>query len=661
MRLARTGSAVHHRRVRRAWRRVGWWALCALLAVTCALAALPVLAGWLSGDRALAMVEGGCEPLRVVDRAGRLLRELPAACGHRGRGAWVQLRDVPQLLRDAVVIAEDKRFYQHAGVDPRAVLRAARDDLRAGAIVSGASTITMQLARMLRSDGSPHTRSLRAKLEQAWLALALERRLGKDALLEAYLNLAYYGRGAYGAGEAAERYFAKPLSALTDGEAALLAVLPRAPQTYDPERAPGVVLKRRAVVLALLARAGLLDADRRAAIEQDALRVQPRPPAPPEHAGHFVDWALAQLPAGRRRAGGELRTTLDLDLQLKLERATSEHVASVRASGIDQAGLVVLDAQSGEIRALVGSTDYARAQLDITTRRRQLGSVLKPFVYALAIEQGQSPASLALDVGDADSAYRARDWVGREGGPLDYRSALAGSYNLAALHVLERVGVAALHARLRAAGVAELSSAPQSYGLQLALGNARVRLLDLAAGYGFLVRAGRVREPSGVSALMRRGTCVWRASPARDRALFSPEVSWLTMDILSDPAARHQRFGLDLPIERLGRVVAKTGTASGLSDLTAVLASREWIVAAWAGRFDGKPTRSSGLWGAGPLAVRALQTALAGAAPTLPERPAGVVLPEASALGDAPLPRELEAWAERGRVLGNRARGGDRR
>ena len=689
--LLRTCRAFTIARVRALWRRRGFRALLELVVSAALLGfALPPLAGWISGDRAVAPLLDGCEPLSVVDRDGRPLRVLPAACGHRGRAAWVALHDVPPLLRDAVLVAEDRRFFEHRGVDARAALRALRDGLRAGAIVSGASTLSMQLVRMLHGID---TRSPLGKLEQAWLALALERRLSKEAVLEAYLNHAYFGRGAYGASEAASRYCGRPLAALDPGELVLLAVLPRAPRAYDPLRAEQTVRARRASVLAMLERAGKLSPSRRRAIEREPLRLLVSAPAAPAHAGHFVDWALAQLPAGERRRGGELRTTLDLALQAELERAVAQHVAQLRGSGIDQAGLVVLDAQSGQVHALVGSADYARAQLDITTRRRKLGSVLKPFVYALALERGASPSSLALDVGDADSAYRADDWVGREGGLLGYREALAGSYNLAALHVLERAGLAALHARLRAAGVAELSAAPDRYGLPLALGNARVRLLDLAAGYGFLVREGRVRDAAGVSALWRRGAVAWQARPAHERALFSPEVSWLTMDMLSDPAARHQRFGRDLPVERLGRVVAKTGTASGLADLTAVLATREWIVAAWAGRFDGKPTRgSSGMWGAGPLAASALEIALRGTRPSLPRRPDTLVeretcalsgaaagpscprargyalselsdLPAARAEADCPLhgaaggtvvPQELQAWAGRGRVLNAR-------
>ena len=622
-----------------------------MLGVGLWLPALPVLAGWISGERAVAPLRAGCEPLALADREGRALRTLPAACGQRGRALWTALNEVPEGLRAALLRAEDKRFYEHRGVDLRALVRAAWTDLRAGAVVSGASTVTMQLARMLHGLD---TRSPLGKLEQAWLALALERRLDKDAVLEAYLNLTYFGRGAYGVREAASRYCGKPLAALDARDVALLARLPRAPNALGA-------------------------------------RISTPPAAvPPDHAGHFADWVLAQLPAAERARGGELRTTLDLDLQLKLERAVAAHVARLQGSEVQQAGVVVLDAHSGEVRALVGSADYARAQLDITTRRRKLGSVLKPFVYALALERGASPASVALDVGDADSAYRPRDFVGREGGLLDYREALAGSYNLAAVHVLERAGVEALHARLRQAGVAELSAPAQRYGLMLALGNARVRLLDLAAGYGFLVREGRVRDATGVSALWRRGRLAWRAPAPRERAVFSREVSWLTMDMLADPAARHQRFGRDLPVERLGRVVAKTGTASGLSDLTAVLATREWIVAAWAGRFDGKPTRgSSGMWGAGPLATDVLEIALAGTQPSLPSRPSALVEREHCALSGAPagpscprahgyalppsqapasaeqtcplhtsagtvVPPELQAWAERGRVLGVR-------
>lgn len=595
-----------------------------------------------------------CGPLQIVDRFGRELRTLPASCGHRGRGQWIALADVPELLRASVIASEDRRFDRHLGVDPLAVLRAALQNARAGERVSGASTLTMQLVRMLQHANAPRT--FVHKLEEAWLAFALERRASKAEILEAYLNHAYYGAGAYGVADAARVYFGKTPRALSRSEAALLAVLPRAPSAYDPRRHLAAALSRREQVLHMLVDAGAIDARTARAIDAEPLAVRKADADAPSAAGHFVDWVIAALPQTQLRAGGVLATTLDLDLQRAIELAATEHVARMREQGVQQAGVVVLDTASGEVRAMVGSTDYATAQINIVTRRRQLGSLLKPFVYALAIEAGASPASIALDVGDVDSEYRDRDWVGREAGPLSYREALAGSYNLAAVHVLEDVGVAALHARLRRAGVGELSLPPARYGLALALGSARTRLLDVAAGYGFLVREGLVRAPSGIVRLDRHGA-TWRPRAAGETRVFSPEVSFRTLDVLSDAAARHRRFGLGLPLDGLGAVAAKTGTASGMSDVSAILASRELIVAAWAGRFDGAPVHGgSGMWAAAPLARRAFEIAMHGRTATLPPRPADIAANDwQDEHGTQVPPAELAAWAARARAAGVRS------
>jgi penicillin-binding protein 1C len=645
-----------------------------------------------------------------------------------------------------LIASEDRRFELHAGVDVRSVARAAWTNLRAGRVISGASTLTMQLARMLeqseletapfnasalghRADDPPtpsatstakhRTRPSRTlangadprgvtthapandadplgepcesatteaaarattaavgrtearsrasahswltKLSRAWTALALEQRLSKAEILEAYVNLAYYGAGAYGIEAAARTYFGKSVAALSDAESSLLAVLPRAPATYDPRRKLDRARKRRDRVLAMLTERGELDPVSDLAVRNSPITIAPPVAAPPGAAGHFVDYALATLPASARRSGGTLHTTLDLNLQTTLEQIVAEHVASLGDRGVDQAGVVVLDTDTGAIRAMVGSRAYGSSQINITTRRRQLGSLLKPFVYALAIEAGESPASVALDVGDTSPDYRARDWVGREAGPLSYKEALAGSYNLAAIHVLERVGVPALHARLRKAGVAALDSAPARYGLMLALGSARVRLLDVASGYGFLVRGGSCRAAHAIDSLERGDGSSWRPVSASDRALFSESVSWQVMDMLSDAAARHRRFGLGLPLEAAGAVAAKTGTASGLSDLSAILASREYTVAAWVGRFDGQPTHgASGMWAAAPLASRALIAALGGRLATLPPRPTELATASSdtrtSATHSELPPPELEPWAERARALAGRKR-----
>lgn len=553
--------------------------------------------------------------------------------------------ELPALLREIVVFAEDRRFERHLGVDPLAIARAAYHDLRARRVVSGASTVTMQLVRMLAPEAHARHGWLE-KLGQAWVAFALERRLDKREILEAYFNLAFFGQGAYGVGDAAETYFGKPLARLDDTELSLLAVLPRAPSGYDLRRHLARAERRRSQLLARMVQRGALAPEQRAAIEGGAIVLSERPKPPPFRAGHFVDWVLARLPPERRAAGGVLTTTLDWDLQQKLEALVRLHVQQLTAAGVREAGVVVLDSASAEVRALVGSHDYHDAQLDIVTRRRQLGSLVKPFVYALALEAGEDPGSVALDVGDAPSAYRARDWIGREAGPLSYREALAGSYNLAAVHVLERTGVAALHARLQRAGILPPSAAVAHYGVGLALGSASVRLIDLAAGYGFVVRDGAVRRAHGF---------VSQEGVGADVQLFSPQVSARVRDILQDPAARHLRFGRGLPLDgpELAPVVLKTGTASGMSDVSAILACREYIVAAWSGRFDGAPTRGmSGMWGALPLAQRALGVALAGRAPSLPDAEASFVAPD---VAHDPHDPALAAWAERARALGRRS------
>ncbi len=636
------------------WRRPARWAL---LAIACA--GMTWVAAFVDGASVVAPVRGAaCGPLEIVDRTGHTLRSVPARCGHRGRAQWTALRDVPLLLRQLVIASEDKRFAEHVGVDPLAIMRAAVEDVLAGRRVSGASTLSMQLARMLHQAGE--SRTFGAKLRQAWQAFALERRMSKDEILEAYLNHAYYGAGAYGVAEAARAYFDKAPRALSDGEAALLAVLPRAPSAYDPRKHMDGALARRARVLRMLAAVGGLSDERLRAIEAEPIALRAGA-ATPFEAGHFVDAVLASVPDAELRAGGVLRTTLDLDLQHAIERAVAEHVARMRDAGMTQAAVVVLDTATSEVRALVGSASYADAQVDMVTRRRQLGSLLKPFAYALAIEGGESAASIALDVGDVPSDYRARDWVGHEAGPISYREALSGSYNLAAVHVLERVGVEALRARLRQAGIGDLDASPDDYGLSLALGSARVRLLDVAAGYGFMLRDGFVRRAQLVDSLERvygprADEPAWRPAESGETRLFPPAVSTALMDVLSDDAARHRRFGRDLPVEGVGDVVAKTGTASGMSDVSAVVASREFIVAAWAGRLDGAPAEGlSGMWGAAPLARRALDIALGGNAPSLPSRSAALAT---RVLDDAQMERapsrELEPWAARARVLSAR-------
>ncbi len=555
-------------------------------------------------------------PLLFEDRDGHLLRSVPAADGRRH--AWVPLGELPAVAVAAVLASEDARFFQHPGVDVRALARAAWLDLRAGRLAFGGSTLTMQLVRLV--EGVEKPRTLVRKLREGVLALRLERTMGKLAILEQYLNRAYYGHGAYGLDAAARTYFGKSAAALSEAEVLLLAVVPRAPNGYDPLRHLQRALARRDHVLGLLVANG--QRTHAEVAELQAVALHPALHEAPFEAAHFVDWALVNLPAEVVQRGGVVRTSLDLALQRDLVHRLAEHVESLGNRGVGQAGVVVQDTASGEVLAMAGSVDYATEQLNITTRKRHPGSALKPFVYALAIEAGHSAASVALDILDVPSDYRVLRLAQAERGPVRYREALAGSYNLAAVHVLETVGIPRLMARLARAGVGPLPGTAADYGLRLALGSARVRLVDVAAAYGFLARGGKVTEPRAILDVRQADGSTWKPPQAREEALFTPETAWQVMDMLADPEARRPAFGEDLPLDLPFRVAAKTGTSRGFSDTVAIGVTSERTVAAWAGNFSGAPTQGQmAMQAAAPLVRAGLLLASRGRLLTLPAPP----------------------------------------
>ncbi len=596
----------------RVW-RIGRWALVAtLLPLVITIQATLIVLVTHPFDRAT--LEATSEPLVLLDVRGDEIATLPATGADRKH--WTQLGDVPAIALSAVIESEDESFWSHRGIDALGVARAAWLDVRGGRF--GGSTLTMQLARMLL--GSTSDRTIGNKVREALLALRMERAVDKREILEQWMNRAYFGNGAYGFDAAARLYFGKPVHALSDGEALALAVIPRAPTAYDPLRHLDATLRRRDHVLDLLVERGVMSEGAARGVRAEQLTLARHDSI--NAAPHFVAWVVDELPPEVRAAGGTVHTTLDLRLQRVLARRVAEQVANLRSANLEQAGLVVLDTETTEVRAMVGSIDWNghEGQINSTTRRRHPGSALKPFVYATAIEHGASPSSIAWDTRDTSDDYFAPT-SGVEHGPVRYREALASSYNFAAIAVLDSVGVPRVMSLLKKAGVAELAGAPSDYGLRLALGSAKVRLLDLAAGYGFTVKGGAVGTPHGiVSAIAPDGS---RWSPlAHDRRIVSPETAWLVMDMLSDPEARRPGFGMELPFDLPFRIAAKTGTARGFSDTWAIGATREVIVGAWAGTFDGTPTQGLvGMDAAAPLVRDAMLAIADGKALTLPARP----------------------------------------
>ena len=593
-------------------------------------------------------------PLVITDRNGRVLRRTVALDGRPGREAWVTLDQIRSHAVLAVLASEDDRFFAHHGVDPYGIMRAAWLNIAELRIGYGGSTITMQLVRMIHSPGEERT--LANKVKEAVLALRMERDVEKHEILEQYLNRAYYGSGAYGLEAAAQTYFGKPAAALSTGEATLLAIVPRSPRLYEPSRNLPRALKRRDHVLGLLEKRELMTHGEVKWARSQA--VKPVARRPQFEAPHFCDWVMDTLPGHVRMRGGVVRTSLDLNLQKMLEHRLKEHVALMRSRGMNQAGMVVMDTVTGEVLAMVGSKEFfdTDGQINITTRRRHPGSALKPFVYALALEGGDTPASIAHDIHEVPSRYRLKKVTVKERGPVRYREALAGSYNLAAVHVLEKVGEEKLVSRLRLAGVGEVPGDSRDYGLRLALGATKVRLVDLASGYGFLVRGGYVTRPVPVIEVLMERAGVWRPEATPERRVFSSEVSWLVMDMLSDPEARRPMFGNELPVDDMSFQVAfKTGTSRGFADTVAVGVTEQLTVAAWAGNFDGKPTRGVvAMDGAAPLVRAGLMIGASGRELTLPVKPEGIVTRRICPLSGKPAsldcPHAKREYFERGRI-----------
>ena len=570
----------------------------ALLLGAAAPIAIGLGAAWVSRALPPDLLEVGTPAITLEDRFGRALRTTRAPDG--SRGGWLPLDEMDDDLVAAFLAVEDHRFHRHAGVDLRAALRAASSNLRAGRVVSGGSTITMQVARMLR----PLPRTLGGKARQVLWAWRLERHLGKHAILEQYLNRVPLGQGAVGVQAAAALYFGGSARELSLGQAALLAGLARAPSGNNPLVSSTRAGARREQALQRLVALGF--ATERAATRARAEPLLARQRASPFLAPHFTTRVLSWMERQGVRPG-TVRTSLDLGLQGELEREVRHAVETLADRGAKHAAAVVLDNKTGEILAWAGSPDFwadTAGQVDMVVSPRQPGSALKPFLYALAFDRGATPASVLPDIArvyqTGTGPYRPRNYDRRYHGPVRAREALASSYNIPAVELASRLGVGSLLHVLRGAGFASLGRSAEHYGLGLALGNGDVTLLELANGYRALANLGAWRTYS------------WRAgapdaTPEPGRRFASERSAALVLDILADPVARTPGFGLESALDFPFPVAAKTGTSRHYTDNWAVGATGGFTVAVWVGNFSGRPMEGvSGVSGAGPLLHRAV-------------------------------------------------------
>ena len=565
--------------------------------------ALPV-ADTLTAQRA------ALDAVTIEDRNGVTLRSARAMDGSRAR--WVPYDQIDPDVINAFVAVEDRRFWDHSGVDWRAAARAMKDNLRARHVVSGASTITMQLARL--TGAAP--RSWVGKFAQVLWALRLERHLTKQQILEQYLNRIELGQATVGVGAAAALYFDAAPNELSIGQAATVAGLAHAPSRDNPYAAPVQARRRRDRVLLSMQGLGYASAADVERARHEPLVAARR--AAPFLAPHFttrvLDWIDAES-GDAHDAPRVTRTSLDLGLQTELEGEVRHAVDVLHDRGVEQAAAVVLDNRTGEVLAWVGSPDFWSpddGQTDMVVSPRQPGSALKPFLYGLAFDRGFTAATVLPDLPKAyptaTGAYNPRNYDRKFRGPVRAREALASSYNVPAVELASRVGTGALLHTLRLAGFESLKRDADYYGLGLALGNGDVTLIELANAYRALANGGAWSP------------WVWRVAPRGPRPaqhrVMSPVASAIVLDVLNDPSARIPGFGIETPFDFPFPVAVKTGTSRHFTDNWAVGTTRGFTVAVWAGNFNGHTMQGvSGVTGAGPLLHRAVMATAKRVAP----------------------------------------------
>lgn len=498
----------------------------------------------------------------VLDRNGKLLRAFTVE-----NGRWrlpIQLDAVDPLFLRMLLAYEDKRFYSHPGIDPRAVLRAVIQLVANGRIVSGGSTITMQLARLLEPRSQ---RSLKAKLVQAARGLQLERRLTKQQILEAYLTLAPYGGNIEGVRAASLAYFAKEPARLSPAEAALLIALPQLPEARRPDLHPEAARRARDRVLARVSAAGALSVSDAQAAQRQRLGVTRHPF--PAFAAHSAEAARRLDPEAAVH-----RLTIDRDKQAALEQLARDALA--RLAPPLSVAMLLADYRTGEILARVGSPDFAdetiKGYIDMTRAVRSPGSALKPFIYGLAFEDGLiHPSTLIDDKPSAFDGYRPSNFDMGYQGTVTAAEALQMSLNIPAVSLLSSVGPLRLMARLRNAGISPALPGTEPPGLAIALGGLGLTLEDLVAVFTALPRGGH--------AVTLQEIAPATASTEQPDPVLSSPAAWYVADILRgtpppDGAPRR-------------RLAYKTGTSYGCRDAWSVGFDGRYVLGVWVGRADG--------------------------------------------------------------------------
>jgi penicillin-binding protein 1C len=570
------------------------------------LAAASVFAG-LAAFAVVCWSRGVLEPVpasfMLLDRHGTFLAQIGGG-DETGYGYWPPPAASERIV-GAILALEDRRFWQHPGVDPLAVLRAAGQDLVRGRRVSGASSIAMQVARLQH----PAPRTLANKAIEAGTALCLTLRYGREAVLRHYLRIVPFSNNSHGVAQAARFYFDKPAADLSWAEIALLAAIPQAPTRLNPLTATGKEQARRRGerVLDYLHDAGIIVDRDLALVRQQLAGVQlaarPRRPDEAVHAILRLERQLGGADAWlASHQEARIIATLDLDLQRQVERLAAKRLADWRASGADQVSIAVIARASREVLVWIGSGgffDGDAGAIDFADISRSPGSTLKPFLYGLALDRGIIRADMPLR-DEPDVAPGIENADRRYLGRLLPRQALANSRNAPAAALVRQLGIDATYSYLRSLGLHESDRPARHYGLGLAVGALPTSLERLVRAYDGLANDGMLSELQWYKG---------ETLPEPQRVLSAAAARQVTL-FLSDPMARLPSFSRMGPAEFVFPVAVKTGTSQDYRDAWSIAYSPKYVVGAWVGRADAGPMQTMGGMGSAAELVHDVLLAL---------------------------------------------------
>jgi len=610
-----------------------------LLVTVAGFVAIPLLALTLPPPESIVRRDGFST--KILDRNKKVLYDIFVDAR---RNPVEKIDQIPDFLKQATVAIEDKNFYKHQGFDLFGMVRGFSRLFTRGR-AQGGSTITQQLVKnvILTSDYT-----LTRKLNEFVLALQIEQRYSKDDILLLYLNEVPYGGTAYGVQAASETYFGKAVTDLNLVESAILAGLPQSPSRYSPySSTPDAFVDRTEQVLRRMREDGYISTEQEEEAKKAIPDVEFQPRGASFKAPHFVQYIQEILEerygaSAVEQGGLVVTTTLDLSLQEEAQKIVAEEVEKVKNLDITNGAAVVLNPETAEILAMVGSKDFNAedydGQVNVTTRPRQPGSAIKPITYVTALKEGYTASSLLMDVptvfpgGAGQPDYEPVNYDGKFKGPVQLRYALAGSLNIPAVKMLALVGVRDTLDTAYELGITSLEPTEETLsrvGLSLTLGGGEVKLLELTGAYGAFMNGGYKVEPVAILKIEDyAGNTLEEVEPKKGPRVLSPEHAFIIADILSDNQARSATFGLNSLLNIPNKKIAvKTGTTNDLRDNWAVGGNSQAVVGVWVGNNDNSKMKAvaSGVSGASPIWRRVVLSALEGKPDTKFEVPEGVV------------------------------------